>query len=226
MIKDLSLKLKFEFLGPIFAKVLHDIRRDVKQEHLKKDRDFVQRYFGKAHLDKVSAEEIFRAYSTEIIQEGNEDLAGWVVSKWILKHAEMYEYFVSELSRVNPRFEEIQLLGMDVSKSMAAQAVDRFSLVDTYIFSVINSVAFPDEIFDHLKKQAQSWHEEQLNKSSSLEQVSIEALVRRHNEEMLKLSDRYEKRLQAVSKKYMQDIDGLKKQLAILQKRLSEKVYC
>ncbi len=226
MIKDLSLKLKFEFLGPVFAKVLHDIRKDVKQEHLKKDRDFVQRYFDKAHLGKVSAQEIFRAYSTEIVQEGNEDLASWVVSKWILKHAEMYEYFVIELSRVNPHFEEIQLLAMDVSKSMAAQAVDRFTLVDTYIFSVINAVAFPDEIFHHLKEQAQRLHEEQLNKSASLDQVSIEELVLRHNEEILKLSDRYEKRLQAVSKKYIQDIDGLKKQLAILQKRLSEKVYC
>lgn len=226
MIKDLSLKLKFEFLGPVFGKVLHDIRRDVKQEHLKKDRDFVQRYFGKAHLDKVSAEDILHAYSKEIVQEGNEDLASWVVSKWILKHAEMYEYFVSELSKVNPRFEEIQLLAMDVSKSMAAQAVDRFTLVDTYIFSVINSVAFPDEIFLHLKDQAQSLNEEQLKKSASSDPVSVEELVRRHQEEIFKLSDRYEKRLQAVSKKYIQDIDGLKKQLALLQKRLSEKVYC
>ena len=50
--------------------------------------------------------------------------------------------------------------------------------------------------------------------------------MRRHNQELGKLSDRYEKRLQAVSKRYVQDIEGLKKQLAAVQKRLSEKVHC
>ena len=226
MIKDLSLKSKIEFLGPVLGRVLQDIRRDIKQEHLKKDRAFVQKYFGKNHVDKVSAEEIEKAYFTEIVSVGNEELASWVVSKWILKHAELYEYFVTELSKINPRFEEIELLDMDVAKSIAARSVDQFSVIDTYIFSVMNSVAFADEIFHHFKQEVEQLQSNQAKGIEQSEELSLQELMRRHNQELGKLSDRYEKRLQAVSKRYVQDIEGLKKQLAAVQKRLSEKVHC
>jgi hypothetical protein len=36
------------------------------------------------------------------------------------------------------------------------------------------------------------------------------------------LTDRYEKRLQATVKKYSQDVEGLRKQVGLLQKKLCE----
>ena len=91
MIKDLVLKSKFAFIQEFFGKIIQDIRKDVRQEHLKKDKAFIQKHFAKNSIDKVSAEEIEKAYFTELSIEGNNDLSNWVISKWILKHAEVYE---------------------------------------------------------------------------------------------------------------------------------------
>ncbi|NBU97448.1 MAG: hypothetical protein EBS19_04385 [Spirochaetia bacterium] len=52
--------------------------------------------------------------------------------------------------------------------------------------------------------------------------VDVTTLVLQHQQEILKLTDRYEKRLQATVKKYSQDVEGLRKQVGILQKKLCE----
>jgi hypothetical protein len=220
MIKDLVLKSKFAFIQEFFGKIIQDIRKDVRQEHLKKDKAFIQKHFAKNSIDKVSAEEIEKGYFTELSIEGNDDLSNWVISKWILKHAEVYEYFVTELTKVNPKFEEISLLDMETAKSIAARAVDKFGAEDTLIFSVVNSVAFPDQIFEALKDEAlkQLAAKKDLVKKDTA--ISVEDLVKQHQIDLSRLSERYENRIQAVSKKYIQDIEGLKKQLASMQKRL------
>lgn len=226
MIKDTPLKSKFENLQGFLGKILHDIRKDVRQEHLKQDRGFVQKYFSKKFVDKVAADELEKAYFSELVAEGNEALGNWIVSKWILKHAEIYEYFASELVKINPKFEEITLISMDQAKVIGAKAVDQFGAEDAYIFSFLNSVAFPDEIFTALKEEAQRQAAKRNEPAKHEEVVSVEALTERHQQEILKLADRYEKRLQAVTKKYVQDIEGLKKQIGGLQKKLGESACC
>ena len=220
MIKDIVLKSKFAFLQEFFGKIIHDIRKDVRQEHLKKDRAFIQKHFGKNSIDKVSVEEMEKAYFTELSEEGNDDLSNWVISKWILKHAEVYEYFVTELTKVNPKFEEISLLDVETGKSIASRAVDKFGVEDTLIFSVLNSVAFSDQIFEALKDEALKQLAAKKDVIKKEGTVSVEDLLKQHQIELSRLSERYENRLQAVSRKYIQDIEGLKKQLASMQKRL------
>ena len=227
MMKDMSLKSKFEVLHSFLGKILHDIRKDVRQEHLKQDRAFVQKYFGKNVIDKVSAEELEKAYFAELVSEGTENLGNWMISKWILKHAEVYEYFVTQLTKVNPKFEEITLLSVEDAKSIASKAVESFGAIDTYIFSMLNSVAFPDAVFEVLKDAATKHLADQAKSAVSKEVVlTVEDLVKLHEQEILKLTDRYEKRLQATAKKYVQDIEGLKKQLGSLQKKLGELKCC
>jgi hypothetical protein len=115
---------------------------------------------------------------------------------------------------------------MDQAKSLAARSVDKFGLKDTLFFSVINSVVFPDEVFVYLRDQML------LQKDSSVEiahvskEISLEEIKKEHESQMLKLSDRYEKRIQAMVKMHQQDLDGLKKQIAHLQKRLAEQACC
>lgn len=226
MIKDMPLKSKFENLQGFLGKILHDIRKDVRQEHLKQDKGFVQKYFSKKFVDKVAAEELEKAYFSELVAEGNEDLGNWIISKWILKHAEIYEYFASELVKINPKFEEITILPMDKAKAIGAKAVDQFGAEDAYIFSFLNSVAFPDEIFTVLRDEAQKQAAVRSEPVKKEESISFEVLTERHQQEILKLTDRYEKRLQAVTKKYVQDIEGLKKQIGGLQKKLGELKCC
>jgi hypothetical protein len=226
MIKDVTLKSKFEFLQPFIGKFFHDIRKDIRNEHLKRDVNFLQKHFAKKSIDKITAEEIEAVYQNEIINHGNEDLSRWVVSKWILRHAEVYDFYVKELSKINSNFDEIIILDMDQAKSLAARSVDKFGLKDTLFFSVINSVVFPDEVFVYLRDQML------LQKDSSVEiahvskEISLEEIKKEHESQMLKLSDRYEKRIQAMVKMHQQDLDGLKKQIAHLQKRLAEQACC
>ena len=225
MIKDLVLKSKFVFLQEFFGKIIHDIRKDVRQEHLKRDKAFIQKHFAKNSIDKVSVEEVEKAYFTELSTQGNDDLSNWVISKWILKHAEVYEYFVSELTKVNPKFEEIALLDVETGKSIAARAVDKFGAEDTLIFSVLNSVAFSDQIFEGLKDEAIKQLAAKRDSIKKEDTISMEEVLKQHQIDLSRLAERYENRIQAVSKKYIQDIEGLKKQLASMQKRL-EGIKC
>lgn len=222
MIKDLPLKSKFEYLGEVLPRVLQDIRRDIRNEHMKQDREFVQKYFSKCHLEKISSSDIEKAYFAEIVTLNNEDLGSWVISKWIMKHAEVYEFFVTELSKINPNFEEIELIDIDSSKSIVSKCMESFGVEDTYIFSLLNSVAFPDQMFEFLKSETSKNILKKQNVELVDSSIDVSALVQKHEQELLKLADRYEKRLQATVKKYSQDIEGLRKQLGSLQKKLSE----
>jgi len=227
MIKDMPLKSKFEILESFLGKILHDIRKDIRGEHLKQDKVFVQKYFGKNFIEKIPAEDLEKAYFAELVSEGTENLGSWMISKWILKHAEVYEFFVVQLTKVNPKFEEITLLSVEDAKAIASKSVENFGAIDTYIFSMLNSVAFPDPVFEVVKDAAIKELAEQakpaLQKNAS---ITLEDLSRQHELEILKLTDRYEKRLQATAKKYVQDIEGLKKQLGNMQKKLGELKCC
>jgi hypothetical protein len=152
MIKDLPLKSKFEYLSPVFSNILQDIRRDIRNEHMKQDREFVQKYFSRSYIESSSSE-IEKAYYHEIVAQGNEVLADWIVSKWILRHAEVYEFFVSELSKINENFEEIEMIDGNVAKSIVARSVELHGLEDTFIFSLLNSVALADEMMEFLKNE-------------------------------------------------------------------------
>lgn len=222
MIKDVEIKSKFEYLQGFLGKILHDVRREIKQEHLKQDRAFNLKHFGKSQVDKIEPAALETAYYKELAIDGNQSLSEWIISKWILRHAEVYEFFVKELSEVNPNFEEIALLDLEKAKMIASKAVNSFGVVDTLVFSVINSVAFPDEIFEYLKAQALNAVASEKNQATHCAQISVEQLQVEHEKELLKLSDRFEKRFQSLSKKYSQDVEGLKKQIGLLQKKLSE----
>ena len=222
MIKDAEIKSKFEYLQGVFGKILHDVRREIKQEHLKQDRAFNLKHFGKSQVDKIDSTALEEAYYKELAVDGNQSLSEWIISKWILRHAEVYEFFVKELTEINPNFEEITLLDLEKAKMIASKAVNSFGVVDTLVFSVINSVAFPNEIFEYLKAQALETVASEKKETNKSIEISVEQLQVEHAKELLKLSDRFEKRFQSLSKKYSQVVEGLKKQIGLLQKKLAE----
>lgn len=226
MIKELTLKQRFERLQPWATRIFIDIKKEVKGEILLKNRGFVSKYFPKKTADKVTANELVAACYQEVAVEGNADFCDWVVSRWILKNIELYEYFVKELTGICPKFEEIKEISDDKGESMMQKACALFGASGTYIFSLLNSVAFSDNLFAKLEKAAMA--ELQSQKQSSVQEIATEKtaaeLKCEHEKEMLKLTEKYENKLQAVLRKYAQDVDGLKKQVSLLQKRLGENV--
>jgi len=214
MIQEKSYKTKYAELAPWLNEILQLLKKDLKNEHLKKDQVFSQKYFQKKFLDKVTTEELVAAYRQELL-EGNEELGEWIASRWIMKRGEVYQLFAHYLASINPNFEEIQEVTSFQAKSLIDASVARFGAVTTYIFSVINGVVFAEADLEALRAQAEEVApqvEEAV--SSALSPEAVDKL-------MLKLTDKYEQRLCGMQKKYTQDVEGLKKQIAQLQRKLS-----
>ena len=71
-----------------------------------------------------------------------------------MKCTDVYDYFEKQLSSIDPDFEKLESLNVERSQSLVEKSVEQFGAKSTYIFSVFNSVVFPDEIFVNLRKLA------------------------------------------------------------------------
>src|SRR5262245_31906385 len=113
MIKEDSCKIKFEKLSPWITEIFQVLKKELKNDHLLKTPSFVQKHFPKRTIDKVTAEEMAAAYLKEMA-EGDEELGEKVITRWVMKNAELYQFFVTELSKINPKFDEIESFPPDV----------------------------------------------------------------------------------------------------------------
>lgn len=211
MLKEDLYKIKFNKLLPWAQEIFHPIKKDLKNDHLLKNPSFAQKHFPKRAVDKLTTEEFAAAYMQEIV-EGDEELGEKVVARWVMKNAELYEFFATQLSKVNPKFDEIESLTPEVSAFLLNASLAQFGAAATYIFCVMNAVVLTEEQFAKLRELA-------LVKE---EQVTTEP-VKDYEKEIRKLTEKYEKRIQGIERKYIQDVEGLKKQIAQLHKKLVEK---
>lgn len=220
MHKDMTYKEKFELLGAWGLEVLQDVKKDLKQEHFRKDVAFVQKHFAKRPVHKLTTEEILSAYASEL-KEGNEEIGEWIASRWVLKNAEVYNFFAQELTKINPNFDEIDSFSADVEQNLTQHAVLQFGALTTYLFSILTSVVFSESVYAQLRKLA----EQQIAATqvqTAPKEESLEMVQKRYETAIAKLTEKYEQKLQGFHKKYSQDVEGLQKQVGQLQRRLSE----
>lgn len=222
MFKEDPYHVKFEALQPWVIEIFSSIKKEIKNEHLKKNPALIQKYFTKKTADKLTIEEITHAYLEELKLD-NEEIGDWVTSHWVLKNSEMYQFYAESLKAINPKFEEIESIPADRAEKMLDLSLQEFGAAPTYIFCILNSVKFSSDLYQRLREMAikETMEKEEISpKSEAIE--SPEALKKRHEQEILKLTDKYEKKLLGVQKKYFQDVEGLKKQIAALQRKLQE----
>lgn len=219
MIKEDTYKIKFGKLEPWIPEIFQAIRKELRNEHLHKNPSFVQKHFPKRPIDKLTIGELSAAYLKEIV-EGDEDLGEKITARWVLKNAELYQFFVAELSKVNPKYDEIEMLSADVSSFLLNTAVSQFGARIVYIFSILNAVVFTQEQLAKLRDLALSDVPLREEKNDF---VSAESVKEHYEREMRKLTEKYEKRIQGIERKYFQDVEGLKKQIAQLHKKLQER---
>ncbi len=210
MIKEDLYKIKFGKLEPWISEIFQAIRKDLRNEHLHKSPAFVQKHFPKRPLDKLTIAELSAAYLKEIA-EGDEDLGEKITARWVLKNAELYQFFVDALSKVNPKYDEIETLPPDLSAFLLKSAVTQFGARTVYIFSILNAVVFTEEQLAKLREAALS---------EIVPQEKRELTATDYEKQMRKLVEKYEKRMQGIERKYFQDVEGLKKQIAQLHKKL------
>lgn len=196
--------------------VLNAIKKDLKNDHLHTDPIFYKTYFGNRPQNRLTTEEIFAAYEKELIQ-GNEDLAEFVVNRWVFKHGDLYQHFADRLSHINPDFEQIQKLTELETETVLSGAVESFGAIPTFLFAVLNGVVFPEAAVEHLRKAAVAEKaSQQKNEESALEQQNLDKIIATQKREIARLNDKIE----GVQKKYTADTEALKKQIKALQKKL------
>lgn len=222
MIKEDPYRTKFEKLQPWVVDIFRVVKKELRNEHLLKAPAFAQKHFPKRGLDKLTNEEFAAAYIQEIA-EGDEELGEKVVTRWVMKHAELYHFFATELSKINPKFDEIESLSPEASSFLAGASASQFGASATYIFCVMNAVVLNEESFQKLKGAAlaEKAHAAPQEEKPSFE--SVEVVHDHYAKEMRKLVEKFEKRIQGIERKYVQDVDGLKKQISQLHKKLGEK---
>jgi hypothetical protein len=222
MIKEDPYRIKFEKLQPWVNDIFQAVKKDLRNDHLLKTPSFVQKYFPKRALDKLTSEEFTAAYVKEIA-EGDEELGEKVVTRWVMKNAELYQFFATELSKINPKFDEIGSLPPEVSSFLLNTSVGQFGAAATYIFCVMNAVVLSQEQLASLREMAIAESAQAKTREEKRSFESVDAVREHFEKEICKLTEKYEKRLQGVERKYVQDIEGLRKQIAQLHKKLGEK---
>jgi hypothetical protein len=225
MYKNATYKEKFADLQEWIPLLIEAVKKDLRNEHLKKDFYFVKKFLSSKNIHKVSTDELAEAYQKAIQEEEQgEELAEFITSRWLLKNSDLYEFFEQQLSKINPDFTNLEELAPTEAQTLIDASIREFGAPQTYLFSVLNSVVFPKESFQKLKVQAQQHqekHEEESRKN--MDQMNIDQMRKTFEREMARMTDKYEKKLAGLQKKYVADVENLKKQVAQLQRKLQEK---
>lgn len=221
MYKDTTFKEKFAILNPWMPSIIETIKKDLKNEHLKKDFVFLKTYFPSKNANKLTTEELVKAYTHAVSHADNgESLGEFLTNRWLLKNGDIYHYFEEGLDAINPNFTELSEIEQGPALTLMEGAVKKFGAPSTYMFSVLNSVVFPKDVYDQLRKKADAYAADRSKQEALAQERKQEAdLHKAHELEIARLTDKYEKKLTGLQKKYIQDVDALKKQIAILQRK-------
>ena len=223
MSNEKSFKEKLIDLEEWMPEIIDCVKKDLKSEHLKKDYNFSKKYFPGKNVNKLENQELIQGYLKALREESEaESLAEFIIHHWIFKNSELYHFFEERLSKINPDFTEIKALTTDQAASLEKEAFKDFGARKTYIFSQLNGVAFSEE---QLKKMAVAASKERTetaeNAIQEAETRSLDEMKAAHAREIARLTDKYEKKLLGVQKKYAQDVEMLKKQLSNLHRKMA-----
>lgn len=222
MLKNASYKEKFVMLEGWLPIILEEIKRDLKQDHLKRDALFMKKYFPGKSFNKLTLEDLSQGY-LKAIADDSEVLGEFISNRWLLKHGDIYQCFEEELTKINPNFNALDELELEQSRQIVGKSVVQFGAPTTYLFSVLNSVVFPGEIYKQLAEEAlREVEADRSGKKKDAGVKSLEMLQHEHEAELGRLVDKYEKKLLGLQKKYVTDVEALKKQVASLQRKLVE----
>jgi len=222
MNKDATYKEKLALLDEWMPAIIESVKKDLKNEHLKQDFLFVKKYFQGKNLQKIELAEFVQAYRQAIQnEEQGETIAEFIANRWIIKNSDLYHFFEIQLSAISPDFSALEEIESANSAMMIEAAQNEYGALNTYIFAILNSVAFRDEDFQQLNNLAHAEVKKQ-HETCAVEQErqDLEALKRNHERELARMTDKYEKKLSGLQRKYQNDLEAWKKQVAALQKKL------
>ncbi|MBI5345594.1 MAG: hypothetical protein HZB76_00390 [Chlamydiae bacterium] len=211
---------KFDLSKPWLKKILSLLKKEIKSE-LSNNKDLFRLLFGNKPFNSLHNDEIVEAFEKKVLEETN--LQDWVVSRWVYHNSDVYEYFYAELSKINPKVEEIKSIAQEKEKTIIEDSIYSFGIEATYLFSILNEVAFAKETFDDLRQKALLALEQEEKEKASSKNVPLEVMVKKQEEELLRIKDKYEKKISSMKKKYFDDMAILKNQISKLQQKIAQK---
>lgn len=223
MLKETTYKAKFDMVASWMPSIIDSVKKELKNDHLRTDYAFCKHYFSGKSLNKLTNEELARAYMDALAtSEKAEEIGEFITNRWLIKHSDLYHYFEQELTRINPNFNELEMLDKQTSIKLMEGAIQEYGAPKTYLFAVLNSVVFPPEVFSKLAQLAQeSADKTRVETVAKQEHASVEAMKRNYELQIARLTDKYEKKLMGLQKKYATDVEALKKQVSNLQRKLA-----
>src|SRR3990167_2281186 len=184
------MEIKFNTLRPWLEEILLVIKKDIKTDYLPAMQAMYKSYFGSRPVNRLQNEEIYAALIQEL-ENGNEDLAEWIVNRWVFKHGELYQFFASSLEKIQPDFSSLDQLTIDQSQMILSRAKDLFPIKEVYFFSVLNGVVFPQEIFEQLKNEVQTASErKKVEAEVDLKEREVSKIVENHQREIDRITSK------------------------------------
>ena len=144
---------KFSLLTPFHKHIFSSVKKSCRNEHLRVDRQFFKKWFGGKNYAEITVEDLTTVYP-QVIAEGHESLAEFIVNRWLLRHMDIYHFFEKELQKINSHIEHITEIPLTEALKLQKAAVQQFGPVNTYIFTIFNEVAFPEVFLEGLRKFA------------------------------------------------------------------------
>lgn len=129
------------------------VKKDIRNEHLKLDKSFFHAHFGTRVLQRLTVEDLMAVYPA-VIEKGHEKLAEFIINRWLLKHVLTYNLFEAKLKQLNSDVSKITEIADDFAEVLLSESSARFGVVDTYLFTIFNSVQFSPKILESLREAA------------------------------------------------------------------------
>lgn len=226
MYKNSSYKEKHAILKEWMPDIISSIKSDLKNDHLKRDPIFVKQYFPQKNIQQIGIKEMVEGYNSAIENsDAGERVAEFIATRWIFKNTDVYDSFEKELSKLTSDFTQLERIESEPSREIIQNVLSNHSAMVTYCFSVWNSVVFCEEAFEELRKRAEKELSQKLDQEKEAEKKASreaeEKAIDQLEREIVRLTDKYEKRLAGFQRKYEIDTAALKKQVASLQRQLA-----
>ncbi len=221
MLKNATYVQKFTMLQSWLPAIIESIKKDLKNDHLRRNPGFIQQYFDVKILNKMGTESMSRGYAAAL-QAGDEAVGQLITARWLLRHSDMYDFFENQLQTIDPNFTELEELQPEQGRALMELSVAEFGATLTYLFTILNSVVFDSVTLQQLAKLAESETAERAAKEQQQAGVKKEETTMRTLElELARSKDKYEKRIAGLERKYLQDTEMLKREVARLQRKLA-----
>jgi len=222
MTNGAAYQLKITRLNKWFPFIVEGIKKDLKQDHLKRDNIFCKQYFKTCNIGKLTLKELVQGYLNALQNPAiSEALAEFMVNRWLLNHTEIYDYFESKLLSLAEDVSEIKKITLKDSRKLIKEAISEFGALPTLIFSVLNELEFPEKAFSELEKIVEKQQEDAQDLlQKEADETSWQKRLEEVERELVKQRDKYEKKVCGMQRLYQRDVACLKKQISQLQKKL------